>query len=203
MEIIKTVATRKDSSWQEIAKALRAGSIKEIIGIGDRLTVSHKEYGLLEFDVLDFDRDAGMAPCPTVTLQLHDLTLPNLQLNNNNRNSWEESSIRAWLGSRKFIDGFDPEFASLITPVSKITNPDSEKEEHTEDSFFLLSLEEIDKESCYAYYSDRRGLVKFNSAGCANWWWLRSAWCVSSSGYVEYSYYGHTAVRCAPACVIC
>ena len=41
MEIIKTVTTRTGSSWPEIARALRAGCIKEMIGVGDRLAVNH------------------------------------------------------------------------------------------------------------------------------------------------------------------
>lgn len=218
MEIIRTKVTKENSnsSWSEIAEAIRVGRAKEIISVGDRLTVNHSDYGMLEFDVLDFDRDTPadleLEMCHTVTLQLHDLVLPEMPFDEDNRNSWKYSSIREWLNGPDFVCGFDPEFVSLITPVSKVTNQKSEKEEHTEDSFFLLSKEETITNDCYAYYKNARNMVKFNpnSSNETDWWWLRSAlrysasgaWYVSGSGYVSYSY-AYDTFRCAPACVIC
>lgn len=163
MEIIKTRITTEVSNWKEIAKAIRNGTIKEWVSVGDILTVNHSEYGLLDFDVLDFDRDmpADRPPCSTVTLQLHDLVLPEIPFDKNGGNSWENSSIRAWLNDREFMDGFNPEFASLIVPVNKVTNQNTEKEEHTEDSFFLLSKEEIAVDG-YVYYANRRIIMKLD-----------------------------------------
>ena len=211
MEIIKTKVTKENGSWSEIAEAIRAGKAKEMLNVGDRLTVNHSDYGLLEFDVLDFDRDTPadleLEMCHTVTLQLHDLVLPEMPFDEDDRNSWKYSSVRKWLNGPDFVCGFDPEFVSLIMPVSKVTNQKTQ----TEDSFFLLSYEETITDDCYAYYKNARNMVKFDpDSDETNWWWLRSAnrygagnaWYVYYSGNV-YNSHACCAYRCAPACVIC
>ena len=93
-----------------------------------------------------------------------------------------------------------------LTKVVKENNSGDD----TEDLFFLLSADEVDpKKTPYKYYEDVTNRQKKNADGETDYHRLRSAnrgnsyyaWCVNSSGYVNYSN-AYWARRCAPACTI-
>ena len=197
---------------EDITEALAAGDIHDLLAAGDQIITNHKELGKVVFDVLDFDRETTVETTKhNMTLQMHSLLLPAMPFEEDDDkelcNRWEDSSLRAYLNSDEFIDGFAPEFRHLIAETWK----KNDDREYTKDKFFLLSREEMETEGeQYELYKINPGtMCKQAADGKSYSHWTRSAhringcytWYVYTSGNVNYdnAYY---ATRCAPACVI-
>lgn len=84
------------------------------------------------------------------------------------------------------------------------TVPEELREAVTDEGFFLLSKEEVEK-----YMPREIDRIYADEDGDTRWWWTRSAyrgnayytWSVSTGGSVATNY-AHYAIRCAPACRI-
>lgn len=196
-----------DLDFLQLAEDIRSGDIFKKLHVGDQITAQHDKLGKVVFDVLDFDREElPRKQEHSITLQMHRLEVPDMPFDAGGCNKWESSSIRKYLNSEEFINGWEGEFKALLTEVYK-TNDDREK---TLDTFFILSTKEMtDDYMHYAYYNDRANMCKQGLDGFGDWYFTRSAyrghrdgtWYVLSSGYVG-THNSYSAHCCAPACVI-
>ena len=167
-------------------------------------------------------------------------------------NNWAESNIRQWLNSdaasgwwtpktafdrldstyatlEGFVNGLDPEFLSVISPVNVTTRKNNVYESDsdygnktytTNDKFFLLSndevgfsMESVAQGSVLDYYNGAANAdrIKYDiaSQATARNWWLRSpnpggaysARSVNTSG-AQSSYYAYIGYGAVAACVI-
>lgn len=206
MEVRKRVT--EQLTWKQVGEALEIGKAKELLKVGDQITVQHKDLGAVVFDVLDFDKEELIGDQKhSITLQMHKLLLPEMPFDEAGRNKWEKSTIREKFAKQEFINGFEAGFRELLAAALK-KNDDREK---TADIFFLLSVEEMTEiDERYAFYDDRANMCKQNEDGYGDWYWTRSAnrgygsftWYVNPSGTVYSGGNAYYAGRCAPACVI-
>lgn len=197
-----------ERTWKELEEMLAAGRIKEVLAVGDQITVEHKTLGKLLFDVLDFDREKMVGDQKhSVTLQMSKLYMPEMPFNTETwSNKWEESELREALAADEFVNGFEDGFRDMLATVFK----KNDNREETADKFFILSLEEMTEiDERYRFYDDRERMRKATEEGYGEPYFTRSAnrgnayytWYVYPSGSVSYSSAG-SAWRSAPACVI-
>lgn len=206
MKITKTI--EKEYTWEQVEEILAAGKAKEEFGLGGELTVKVEGIGDVVMQAIDFDRERVVIPGTrhNMTLQFRDLILPERPFDINGKNIWRTSSLRAELNDLEFINRFEEGFRKLLVPVLK----DNSDGLNTEDTFFLLSKDELkDEKKRYAFFETEKDCVKINRKKDTAWYWTRSAyrgsayftWYVNTSGYVGNSS-ASTAFRPSPACVL-
>lgn len=146
-----------------------------VVSAGDRILI-----GDCEWKILEIKEDTAL---------LWKCAGPgdDMPINKNGSNEYEGSDMQKYLRE---------EF--------QLTVPQELREAVTDEGFFLLSKEEVEKympREIDRIYADEDGDTRF--------WWTRSAhrgtanytWTVSAGGHVSYNYAGY-ALRCAPACRI-
>lgn len=205
-EEFSCVKRREDKlTWEELGKIIEAGKVKEFFGGKGSISVKMEGVGVVVFDVIGYDTEKlAEDKQHSITLWMRDLILDKMAFSTEGNNKWEESDIRKHINSEEFINRFETGFRELICPVYK----DNGDYVDTVDRFFLLSKEEL--EGGYEYIKTEADRVKVDENGEIDWHWTRSAsrgdansaWFVSSSGYVYYSYGAYWAHRFSPACVI-
>lgn len=111
----------------------------------------------------------------------------NMPINASGNNEYEGSDMQKYL-REEFLE----------------TVPQELREAVTDEGFFLLSKEEVEK-----YMPREIDRIYADEDGDTRWWWTRSAlrglasiaWYVTTGGTVDYGS-ASTAFRCAPACRI-
>lgn len=146
-----------------------------VVSVGDRILI-----GDCEWKVLEITPDSAL---------LWKCAGPgdSMPINASGSNEYEGSDMQKYL-REKF----------------SLTVPEELREAVTDEGFFLLSKEEVEK-----YMPREIDRIYADEDGDTRWWWTRSAnrghasntWTVHTGGGV-YSYYATTAFRCAPACII-
>lgn len=194
-------------TWEQIEEILAAGKARKTFGEDGQITVQVEGIGTVLLNILDYDKDKTADPdMRTMTLQFTDLLSDEMPFDENGSNKWEESSIRRHINSTAFKEKFEEGFRRLLVPTIK-ENGDRKA---TQDTFFLLSVEEMkDEEKKYQRFRSEGDCVKVNPNQETAWHWTRSAdrgrscgtWCVCSSGDIGGNY-AALAHRCAPACII-
>ena len=69
------------STWAGVQKVLRVGAAPRLLPVGTQITVNHKVYGEMQYDVVAYDyfKSAKSPNSHTMTLMCHDL-LPSMQI---------------------------------------------------------------------------------------------------------------------------
>lgn len=196
---------KESMSLEEIGQIVYEGRAREFFGERGSISVEIEGVGTAIFDIIGYDAEKLMDPGKhSMTLWMRDLLFEEMPFSAEGNNKWEDSDIRKYLQSDSFIKRFEPGFRKLLSPVYK----DNGEFPETYDVFFLLSKEEL--EGGYEYIKTEADRVKVDENGEIDWHWTRSAnrgnansaWFVSSSGYVYYSYGAYWAHRFSLACVI-
>jgi len=146
-----------------------------VVSAGDRILI-----GDCEWKVLEITPDSAL---------LWKCAGPgdDVPINKNGSNEYEGSDMQKYLRE---------EFPETV--------PQELREAVTDEGFFLLSKEEVEK-----YMPREIDRIYEDEDGDTRWWWTRSAyrgnagstWYVATGGGVNYSY-ALGAIRCAPACRI-
>lgn len=147
-----------------------------VVSVGDRILI-----GDCEWKVLEIKEDTAL---------LWKCAGPgdDMPINKNGSNEYEGSDMQKYLRE---------EFPETV--------PQELREAVTDEGFFLLSKEEVEK-----YMPREIDRIYADEDGDTRWWWTRSAyrgnaystWYVYTGGYVNNYYTAYTAYRCAPACRI-
>ena len=146
-----------------------------VVSVGDRILIGDCEWKVLEVT----DKTMMIWKCEGPAAEL--------PINKSGSNEYEGSDMQKYLRE---------EFPQTV--------PEELREAVTDEGFFLLSKEEVEK-----YMPREIDRIYADEDGDTRWWWTRSAlrgsagiaWGVGSGGYVGYYYASH-AFRCVPACRI-
>lgn len=164
-------------SWKAVQSIVRRGLANQFFKVGDQIQSYHKVYGfgtekLLTWDILGIDYDrpvdssgnyltttdsqGNIIPMHSLTLQTHDCIGTKYRIHRSFDNNWQNSGLRNWLNSAKFVDGydanrgflygFDPDLLEVIGYVAKTTSRSNEeggKAIVLPEKLFLPSLTEI------------------------------------------------------------
>lgn len=202
--------TSKEYSLEQLRELIRSGKAAEELSVGNQLTITFDGKEVL-YDVIGIDAEKLVNPDlkHSITIQAHTL-FEERAFNNTDKGSetniWETSDIRAYLNSEEYA----ARFADLIPYLQKVYKDNADRNP-TEETFFLLSLDEYKEDKTpYPFYKGGEiNRVKADENGETDWHWTRSAsrgnaynaWLVSAGGYA-YSNNARDAIRFAPACVI-
>ena len=157
-----------------MAEFIKAIRVK-VAAVGDRIRIEECEWKILEIT----PDSALLWKCAGPG--------DDMPINKNGSNEYEGSDMQKYLRE---------EFP--------LTVPQELREAVTDEGFFLLSKEEVEK-----YMPREIDRIYADEDGDTRWWWTHSAyrgyeyytWYVSTGGGVSYST-AHNAIRCAPACRI-
>ena len=146
-----------------------------VVSVGDRILIGDCEWKVLEVT----DKTMMIWKCEGPAAEL--------PINKSGSNEYEGSDMQKYLRE---------EFPQTV--------PEELREAVTDEGFFLLSKEEVEK-----YMPREIDRIYADEDGDTRWWWTRSAyrglasftWSVYAGGNVSnnYAYY---ALRCVPACRI-
>lgn len=206
MKIRKTI--EKEYTWNQVKEILAAGKAREEFGLGGEFTVIVEGIGEVVMQILDFDKERVAIPNKNhnMTVMFRDLVLEERPFDEDSKNVWRTSSLRAELNSPDFVNRFEEGFRKLIVPVLK-NNTDGVD---TEDVFFLASRDELkDEKKRYAFFRTERDCVKVSKDGETEWHWTRSpyhgtsyyVWSVTIAGNVNFNG-ANDSFRCAPLVVL-
>lgn len=195
-------------TWNQVKEILAAGKAREEFGLGGEFTVMVEDTGEVVIQILDFDKERVVIPNKNhnMTVMFRDLVLEERPFDEDSKNVWRTSSLRAELNSPDFVNRFEEGFRELIVPVLK----DNTDGVDTEDVFFLVSKDELkDEKKRYAFFRTGRDCVKVNKDGETEWHWTRSAyynslchaWSVGASGYTFFGAASHV-YRFSPLVVL-
>ena len=145
-----------------------------VVSVGDRILIGDCEWKVLEVT----DKTMMIWKCEGPAAEL--------PINKSGSNEYEGSDMQKYLRE---------EFPQTV--------PEELREAVTDEGFFLLSKEEVEK-----YMPREIDRIYADEDGDTRWWWTRSAyrgyaygtWYVYTGG--GGSYYAFYAVRCVPACRI-
>lgn len=206
-EFKRKMETEYISTWENLKYYIKIGKAREFFGENASMEVQVEGFGVVIFDVLDYDKEklADANKKHSVTLAVRDLIFDPMPFNENRKNKWEISSIRKYINSEDFISRFEPEFRKLLCKVYKDNEP---RGKETIDTFFLPSVSELN--GGYEFFKNEKKRVKMTPEGETDWYWTRSAsrgsachtWYVTPSGYVNNYLHASWAFRFCPACVI-
>ena len=157
-----------------MAEFIKAIRVK-VAAVGDRIRMEDSEWKILEIT----PDSALLWKCAGPG--------DDMPINKNGSNEYEGSDMQKYLRE---------EFP--------LTVPQELREAVTDEGFFLLSKEEVEK-----YMPREIDRIYADEDGDTRWWWTRSAyrgyangtWTVHAGGSVT-TYTATNAVRCAPACII-
>lgn len=146
-----------------------------VVSVGDRIRIEECEWKILE-----------ITP-DSVLLWKCAGHGDNMPINKNGSNEYEGSDMQKYI-REKFPETVPPELREAVT----------------DEGFFLLSKEEVEK-----YMPREIDRIYADEDGNTRWWWTRSAyrgyagitWGVNAGGYVIGNL-AYGALRCAPACRI-
>lgn len=146
-----------------------------VVAAGDRIRIEECEWKILEIT----PDSALLWKCAGPG--------DNMPINANGSNEYEGSDIQKYLREK---------FPKTV--------PQELREAVTDEGFFLLSKEEVEK-----YMPREIDRIYADEDGDTRWWWTRSAyrgdaystWNVNAGGYVS-GISAYSASRCAPACRI-
>lgn len=146
-----------------------------VVSAGDRIRMEDSEWKILEIT----PDSALLWKCAGPG--------DDMPINKNGSNEYEGSDMQKYLRE---------EFPETV--------PQELREAVTDEGFFLLSKEEVEK-----YMPREIDRIYADEDGDTRWWWTRSAyrgyayltWYVATGGSVT-NYYAYDASRCAPACRI-
>lgn len=202
--------TSKEYSLEQLRELIRSGKAAEELNVGDQITVTFDGKEVL-YDIIGIDAEKLVNPDlkHSITIQAHTL-FEERAFNNTDKGSetniWETSDIRAYLNSEEYA----ARFADLVPYLQKVYKDNADRKP-TEDTFFLLSLDEFEEDKTpYPFYKGGEiSRVKATENGETDWHWTRSAyrgyayitWIVYAGGYANDNY-ARYALRFAPACVI-
>ena len=164
-------------SWKAVQSIVRRGLANQFFKVGDQIQSYHKVYGfgtekLLTWDILGIDYDrpvdssgnyltttdsqGNIIPMHSLTLQTHDCIGTKYRIHRSSVNNWQNSDLRNWLNSAKFVDGygenrgflygFDPDLLEVIGYVAKTTarsNIEGGKAIVLPEKLFLPSITEL------------------------------------------------------------
>lgn len=199
------------STWENLKYYIKIGKAKEFFGKNPSMEVQVEGFGMVVFDVLDYDKEeiAEAGKKHSVTLAVRDLIFDSMPFKNEcheweEYNKWGESDIRKYINSKAFISRFESNFRELLCKVYKDNGTEEKK---TIDTFFLLSENELNGR--YEFFKNEKSRIKVNSKGETGWYWTRTA-AIDSAYTVRVvwptgTYYYADASRdfcCLPACVI-
>lgn len=166
----------KHEATAEVSMAEFIKAIRDkVAAVGDRIRMEDSEWKILEIT----PDSALLWKCAGPG--------DNMPINKNGSNEYEGSDMQ------KYIREEFPE-----------TVPQELREAVTDEGFFLLSKEEVEK-----YMPREINRIYADEDGDTRWWWTRSAfrgnashpWSVGAGGYVILTNAIY-ALRCAPACII-
>lgn len=205
-EFKRKMETEYISTWENLKYYIKIGKAREFFGENASMEVQVEGFGVVFFDVLDYDKEKLVDENKkhSVTLAVRDLIFEPMQFSRNGNNSWEESDIRKHINSEEFINRFEPEFRELLCEVYK---DNGSRRKETIDTFFLLSVSELN--GGYEFFKNEKTRVKVNDEGETDWYWTRSAYLgnacivhsVYTSGRCDYAH-AYSGRRCLPACAI-
>lgn len=203
------VRTLENDSWAEIAAIANAGNGPMYYVIGDEKNVTLTSGKVLTFQIIGFNHDtlsngtgfAGITFCAKNCMETTKL----MNATDTNVGGWSASAMRAALQPGGSIYELLPsDLKAVIQPVRKVTSLGNKSSalETTDDHLFLLSEVEVfgtitDSKSGegtrYGYYANyantnaRRIKRSSNGAGSAAYWWERSPYGSSTSGFCAVS----------------
>ena len=183
-----------DNDWSDIIAACHSGSVPStwVVGNSKTMTINGTDY---QVDIIGKNHDTytagGKAP---LTFQLHDCYGETKNMNSSNTNSggWTSCAMRS-THLPAILALMPTEVQNGIREVNKLTSAGSKSStiNTTADKLFLLSEIEIfgsvsysksGEGTQYDYYKAGNSKVK-NRNGSAAYWWERSPYASTSTGF--------------------
>lgn len=204
--------TTVPTSWVEIKEVAKNGELRELLQLGDELSITLKTGEEVTLQLADMT--LGDRPCFVLKDCLKDERPMNKTATN--KGGWEKSFMREWLNETIFHQLPD-ELQAIIMPrviKQKLGNKTAE----TTDKLWLPSFTEMfgaqraadwapadTEDAQLALFSTERSRVKECSDRGTWWYWLRSPYgsysayfcCVSSNGDADDGYYASGSIGVA------
>ena len=176
-------------SWETILANEANGTYSTKYSIGDTKQIDLGTYGKHYFEIIAFDTDDkadGSGKAKITWLSKTLITTHAMNSIQNAAGGWENSDMRAWLKSD--IKPLLPEVVrNAIVPVTKVSSTYTtalvKDGQTTTDDVWIPGHREIYNNTNYettgvvysTKFNSQSSRVKYNSAGSAYGWWLRSA----------------------------
>jgi hypothetical protein len=196
-DIVSDLYSLKNSSWEEIDSAGKAGTASSLWKVGDEKTITLTTGEEVTLVIMGFDHDdladgSGKAP---ITFGMKNLLATTYPMNSSNTNAggWDSSLMRSSTMAT-LLSQLPSDLKSYVKSVSQKATAGSESTTITtsSDKLWLFSEVEIDGTTSSGYASegtqydywkavssdDRTGITRkkclSNGTGSAYSWWLRS-----------------------------
>lgn len=168
----------KDSTWRELAEAIRSGHAKEVLQLGDEIDITTKRGHAATVQVVHVKDNEVYFALKDAWEQMAMVD----KISDGKLLSWAESNVRKHL-QEKVLTDLPDDMAAVISKRT-IKQKIGSDVKITEDKLWLLSHTEVfgrdDRaeaddadEFNFDFFDDERSRVKQRN-GETDWWWLRT-----------------------------
>lgn len=168
----------KDSTWRELAEAIRSGHAKEVLQLGDEIDITTKRGHAATVQVVHVKDNEVYFALKDAWEQMAMVD----KISDGKLLSWAESNVRKHL-QEKVLTDLPDDMAAVISKRT-IKQKIGSDVKITEDKLWLLSHTEVfgrdDRaeaddadEFHFDFFDDERSRVKQRN-GETDWWWLRT-----------------------------
>lgn len=190
--------TLNDTTWDNIAIVSKLGKAQDYWKVGDTKTVAVNGVNY-QFQIIGFDHDTlttadGSRTKAGITFQLVDCLKTTYSMNgsNTNVNGWRGSTMRTSTMAT-LLNQLSSDLKSVLKFVNKVTSVGNSSSglETTSDKLFLLSEIEVFGATQYSYAGEGKQYEYYTAGnstikkvnGSANYWWERSPFSGTTSGF--------------------